>query len=119
MITAANLKAAYDALAGEHPTYWFNELTVDANGNLVTPKDATFYLLQLSADPAVGDLDGEAYSRALLIVQAWSTTRGNEYAVRDTANTELTALRWERINTTSLQGDNVRFGVSTTFERTA
>lgn len=119
MISAADLKAAYDALANEAATYWFNELTVDANGNFLAPTDQTYFLLQLSDDPAFDDLDGEAYSRANLTIQAWDTRRGYEFAARDTMDTVLVALGWERLRTAQVQTDGTRYGLVSVYERTS
>jgi hypothetical protein len=113
VITAATLKAARDALANLSPTYWFNELAITDDGMLTQPNHPTYYLIRLTVDPAVGDLDGEAYSRPVLTVQAWSTQRGAEFAARDSAVTALDALGWERLNTQQVPGDGVRYGLTT------
>jgi len=119
MISTADLKAAYDALNAEAPTYWSNELTIDANGRLIAPTDDTFYLIQMIDDPAFDDLDGEAFSRANLRVQSWDTRRGLEFAARDTADTTLVALGWERLRSAQVQTDGTRYGVTTTYVRTS
>lgn len=119
MIRAADLKAAADALATEHPTYWFNELATDADGLLIQPTHARYYLLRVATDPAVGDLDGEAYSLAVLTVQAWSTAFSHEFPLRDTAVAALAALGWERLTSNQIPGDNRRFGLTTDLEKTA
>lgn len=115
MIDATTLKAARDALANLSPTYWFNELTIADDGMLTQPNHPTYYLLQLVTDPAFDDLDGEAYSRAVLTVQAWSTQRGLEWAALGSALPALLALGWERQNTRPVPGDTTRFGLATDF----
>lgn len=119
MVSAADLLAAYNALSAQESTYWFNQLTVDSNGLLIAPTDQTYFLLRVADDPANHDLDGEAYSRPTLTVQAWDTRQGYEWAARDTADTALTAIGWERIRSTSIQTDGTRYGVSTDYETTA
>jgi len=115
MITTTALKAARDALNALAPTYWFNELTIDASGLLESPNDTTYYLIRLAVDPATADFDGEAYSRPVLTVQSWSTRRGSEYAALEAADTALTGLYWERITTTTVPGDGMRYGLTTDY----
>lgn len=119
MVTTTDLLAAYNALDAVGTVYWFNELTVDANGALIAPTGQTYFLLRVTDDPANHDLDGEAYSRPILTVQAWDTRNGYEWAARDTADTALTAIGWERIRTTSIQSDGTRYGVTTDYETTS
>ena len=113
MIGAATLKAARDALANISPTYWFNELAIADDGMLTQPNHPTYYLIRLTVDPATGDLDGEAYSRPVLTVQAWATQRGAEWAAHEAAVAALAALKWERQNTQMVPGDGVRYGLTT------
>jgi hypothetical protein len=119
MIDVATLKAARDALNALHPTYWFNELTATADGLLESPNDTTYYVIRLAVDPATADFDGEAYSRPVLTVQAWTTRRGSEYAALASADAALVALFWERITTSTVPGDGMRYGLTTDYVLTA
>lgn len=119
MITTAALLAAYQALAAVFPTYWFNQLAIDSDGALVPPSDAQYFILRIATDPATHDLDGEAYSRPVLTVQAWATSRGAEWGTRDAAHTALVALGWERLATQTIPSESARYGLTTDYERTA
>lgn len=117
MTLAANLKSAYDTIAGAGLTVYYSQQLEEDGSNLLTTAPTTYVDVGLATRGSIPDFDGEALADFRIRVRSWSKGINSVADTDEAVRAALEAAGWIPLTTTELPFDSGYWGLASDYHK--